>query len=78
MNSRPIFARPSPDALLNPRRDPTFKAIFTQGTRESSIALGDFLSSVIGERTLRCAAEKSLKKSNNNPRIRVLQKKPEK
>lgn len=48
MNSRPIFARPSPDALLNPRRDPTFKAIFTQGTRESSIALGDFLSSVIG------------------------------
>jgi len=36
-------------ALLNPRIDSTFKAIFTQPTDESRIALHDFLEAAIGE-----------------------------
>ena len=39
--------RPSPDALLNPRCDPIFKAIFTQNTEESNLALKDFISAVL-------------------------------
>ncbi|MBQ9207204.1 MAG: hypothetical protein IJ158_10915 [Treponema sp.] len=31
--------RPSPTALLNPRCDPSFKAMFTQGTKEANAAL---------------------------------------
>ncbi len=40
--------RPSPNALLNPRCDPMFKAIFTQGTKDSQLALTDFISAVLG------------------------------
>ena len=40
--------RPSPTALLNPRSDPAFKAIFTQGTEQSELALKSFLSAMIG------------------------------
>ena len=40
--------RPSPTALLNPRLDPTFKAMFTQETEESDAALQSFLSSILG------------------------------
>ncbi len=40
--------RPSPTARLNPRMDPTFKAIFTQETTESYEALKSFISSVLG------------------------------
>lgn len=42
--------RPSPDALLNPRRDKTFKALFTQDTPESKIALISFLEAAIGQK----------------------------
>ena len=42
--------RPSPTALLNPRCDVIFKAIFTQGTKESQIALKSFLSVVLGRK----------------------------
>lgn len=40
--------RPSPTALLNPRIDPAFKGIFTQGTEQSELALKSFLSAMIG------------------------------
>ena len=39
--------RPSPTALLNPRLDVNFKAIFTQETKESYTALQSFLSSAL-------------------------------
>lgn len=39
--------RPSPTALINPRCDPMFKAIFTQNTAESNFALKDFLSAIL-------------------------------
>nr|MCR4821811.1 Rpn family recombination-promoting nuclease/putative transposase [Treponema sp.] len=41
--------RPSPTAILNPRCDPTFKAIFTQGTKESNLALKSFLTALLGK-----------------------------
>ena len=40
--------KPSPTAILNPRLDINFKAIFTQGTEGSDIALKSFLSAVVG------------------------------
>ena len=39
--------RPSPTAILNPRCDVTFKGIFTQGTKESNLALKDFIGAMI-------------------------------
>lgn len=39
--------RPSPTALLNPRYDFAFKAMFTQETRESHDALQDFISTLL-------------------------------
>lgn len=42
--------RPSPTALLNPRIDVNFKAIFTQETKESDEALISFLSSILGQK----------------------------
>ncbi len=53
--------RPSPTAILNPRLDVNFKAIFTQETEESKIALMSFLSSVLGR------AVKDLKLTANEP-----------
>ena len=44
--------RTRPAAILNPRLDANFKAMFTQETEGSQIALKSFLSSVIG-RTIR-------------------------
>ena len=41
--------RPYPTALLNPRSDPTFKALFTQNTPKSNDALRDFIATMIGE-----------------------------
>ncbi len=41
--------RPTPTAILNPRCDVTFKGIFTQGTKESDLALKDFIESMIGK-----------------------------
>ena len=46
--------RPSPTALLNPRLDMNFKAMFTQKTEGSQIALKSFFSSVLG-RTIKKA-----------------------
>ena len=40
--------RPSPTALLNPRCDASFKAMFTQETKESHAALQDFISVLLG------------------------------
>ena len=42
--------RPSPTALLNPRCDPIFKAIFTQGTKESDFALKELISALLGQK----------------------------
>src|SRR5574344_1974487 len=42
--------RPSPDALLNPRSDIIFKALFTQNSEDSRGALKSFLSAVIGRK----------------------------
>lgn len=42
--------RPSPDALLNPCADPTFKALFTSENEYSRGALVDFLQTMIGRK----------------------------
>lgn len=42
--------RPSPTALLNPCADPIFKILFTNESKESNIALSDFLSDIIGKK----------------------------
>ena len=55
--------RPSPTALLNPRMDPIFKAIFTQETKESYAALESFISSVLGRKI------KDLKLTANEPPV---------
>ena len=55
--------RPSPTAILNPRLDVNFKALFTQGTRGSYIALQSFLSSVLGRKI------KSLTLAPNEPAV---------
>ena len=55
--------RPSPTALLNPRMDPIFKAIFTQETKESYAALESFISSVLGRKI------KDLKLTTNEPPV---------
>ncbi len=55
--------RPSPTALLNPRMDPIFKAIFTQETKESYAALESFISSVLGRKI------KNLKLTANEPPV---------
>ncbi|MBR4629762.1 MAG: Rpn family recombination-promoting nuclease/putative transposase [Treponema sp.] len=39
--------RPSPTALLNPRCDASFKAMFTLDTEESNAALKDFISTLL-------------------------------
>lgn len=53
--------RPSPTALLNPRLDPTFKAMFTQESKDSEEALKSFISSVLGRKI------KSVKLTSNEP-----------
>lgn len=40
--------RPSPTALLSPTCDASFKAMFTQQTKESDAALKDFISVLLG------------------------------
>ena len=44
--------RPSPTALLNPRCDASFKAMFTQETEESNAALQDFISTLLGKQVM--------------------------
>lgn len=41
--------RPSPDALLNPLADPTFKTLFTDASTEAHNALTCFLTDIIGK-----------------------------
>ncbi len=55
--------RPSPTALLNPRLDVNFKAIFTQETKESDEALMSFLSSVLDRKIT------NVKISSNDPPV---------
>ncbi len=42
--------RPTPTALLNPCADPIFKILFTNESKESNIALTDFLTDIIGKK----------------------------
>ena len=53
--------RPTPTAILNPRLDVNFKALFTQGTKESDAALQSFISAAVGRKI------KSLKLDPNEP-----------
>ena len=53
--------RPSPTALLNPRIDAIFKAIFTQETEESNEALLSLITSVLGKKIT------NLKLTSNEP-----------
>ena len=55
--------RPSPTAILNPRLDVNFKAMFTQGTKESDTALQSFISAALGRKI------KSLKLDPNEPAV---------
>lgn len=55
--------RPSPTALLNPRIDAIFKAIFTQETKESNEALLSFITSVLGRKIT------NLKLTSNEPPV---------
>ena len=48
-----ISARPYPGAILNPRNDKVFKAIFTGNSKESEFALKSFLSAVIGKEVVK-------------------------
>ncbi len=42
-----VSLRPSPDALLNPRYDAIFKALFTDNSPQARIALQSFLEAVL-------------------------------
>ena len=55
--------RPTPTAILNPRLDVNFKALFTQGTKESDAALQSFISAAVGRKI------KSLKLDPNEPAV---------
>ena len=57
--------RPSPTAILNPRLDPIFKAIFTQGTEESDLALKGLITAAIGKEV------SSLELQPNEPPVEV-------
>ena len=61
MSNQKLMGRPSPTAILNPRLDVNFKALFTQGTKESDAALQSFISAAIGRKI------KSLKLDPNEP-----------
>ena len=63
MSEKKQSLRPSPTALLNPRLDVNFKALFTQGTKGSDLALKSFISSVIGRKV------KKLKLAENEPPV---------
>lgn len=55
--------RPTPTAILNPRLDVNFKALFTQGTKESDAALQSFISAAVGRKI------KNLKLDPNEPAV---------
>lgn len=41
--------KPYPNALLNPKVDPIFKALFTDNSKEAQIALQSFLTAILGD-----------------------------
>ena len=61
MAEQKLMGRPSPTAILNPRLDINFKAMFTQGTKESDTALKSFISAAVGRKI------RSLKLDPNEP-----------
>ena len=61
--------RPNETALLSPLYDSTFKAIFTQETEESNLALKSFLSAVLGRQIKRVTVK------NNEPVKETLKQK---
>ena len=63
MENKKQTLRPSPTAILNPRLDVNFKALFTQGTKESDAALQSFISAALGRKI------KSLKLDPNEPAV---------
>ncbi|MBQ3835506.1 MAG: PD-(D/E)XK nuclease family transposase, partial [Treponema sp.] len=63
METQKQTLRPSPTAILNPRLDVNFKALFTQGTKESDAALKSFISAAVGRQI------KSLKLDPNEPPV---------
>jgi len=63
METKKQTLRPSPTAILNPRLDINFKALFTQGTKESDAALRSFISAALGRKI------RSLKLDPNEPAV---------
>ena len=58
--------RPSPTALLNPRCDASFKAMFTADTKESNEALKDFISTILNR------SVKEIQLTQNEPPIQII------
>lgn len=63
METKKQTLRPSPTAILNPRLDINFKALFTQGTKESDAALQSFISAALGRKI------RSLRLDPNEPAV---------
>ena len=58
--------RPSPTALLNPRCDASFKAMFTADTKESNEALKDFISTILNRPV------KEIHLTQNEPPVQII------
>ena len=58
--------RPSPTALLNPRCDASFKAMFTAETKDSDAALKDFISTVLNRPV------KEVQVMQNEPPVQII------
>ena len=58
--------RPSPTALLNPRCDASFKALFTAGTQDSEAALKDFIATILDRPV------KEVQVMQNEPPIQII------
>ncbi|MBR4600656.1 MAG: PD-(D/E)XK nuclease family transposase [Treponema sp.] len=58
--------RPSPTALLNPRCDASFKAMFTAGTQDSEAALKDFIATILNRPV------KEVQVMQNEPPIQII------
>ena len=63
--NRKTSLRPSPTALLNPRCDASFKAMFTAETVDSDAALKDFISTILDR------SVKEIRLLKNEPPIQV-------
>ena len=58
--------RPSPTALLNPRCDASFKAMFTANSKESNAALKDFISTILNR------SVKEIELVQNEPVVQIV------